>query len=127
MYPTITEFLEKAFGISIPLPIQTYGFFVALAFISATFFLMLEIKRKIFILAFSIAKTLQYFTLVSMLKAGRYIARSPIEVNAKVFTVFILNTFKGLSFMQVFTAPAFLFCLSGCSGRLQGGGFTCGL
>ena len=46
MYPTITDFLEKIFGINIPLPVQTYGFFVALAFISATFILMLEIKRK---------------------------------------------------------------------------------
>ena len=31
MYPTITDFFKDVFGINIPLPIQTYGFFVALA------------------------------------------------------------------------------------------------
>jgi prolipoprotein diacylglyceryltransferase len=45
MYPTISEFL-KSFGINIPLPIQTFGFFVALAFLFAAYFLMKELKRK---------------------------------------------------------------------------------
>src|SRR5690554_2053085 len=45
MYPTISEFL-KSFGINIPLPIQTFGFFVALAFLIAAYFLMKELQRK---------------------------------------------------------------------------------
>lgn len=45
MYPTISEFL-KSFGIDLPLPIQTFGFFVALAFLCAAYTLSLELRRK---------------------------------------------------------------------------------
>jgi len=46
MYPTISHFIEDLFGIFIPLPIQTFGFFVALAFLIASWTLSLEMKRK---------------------------------------------------------------------------------
>ena len=46
MYPNISFFLQDAFGINIPLPIQTFGFFVALAFILSSWTLSLELKRK---------------------------------------------------------------------------------
>jgi phosphatidylglycerol---prolipoprotein diacylglyceryl transferase len=46
MYPTLTDFFNDVFGVNIPLPIQTYGFFVALAFLTGIFFLSLELKRK---------------------------------------------------------------------------------
>lgn len=46
MYPTITYFLKDVFGWNVPLPIQTYGFFVATAFLVAGYVLMLELKRK---------------------------------------------------------------------------------
>ena len=46
MYPTISHFIEDLFGIFIPLPIQTFGFFVALAFLLASWTLSLELKRK---------------------------------------------------------------------------------
>ena len=45
MYPTISEFL-KTFGINIALPIQTFGFFVAVAFMVAAWLIGLELKRK---------------------------------------------------------------------------------
>lgn len=45
MYPTISEFL-KTLGINLPLPIQTFGFFVALAFLSAAYILSRELRRK---------------------------------------------------------------------------------
>jgi prolipoprotein diacylglyceryl transferase len=45
MYPTVSEFL-KSIGINIALPIQTFGFFVALAFIVAAVILGKELKRK---------------------------------------------------------------------------------
>ncbi len=45
MYPTISDFINDVFGINIPLPIQTYGFFVALAFITAGYVLSFELKR----------------------------------------------------------------------------------
>jgi phosphatidylglycerol---prolipoprotein diacylglyceryl transferase len=45
MYPTISEFL-KSFGIDLPLPIQTFGFFVAMAFMTAAYTLRIELRRK---------------------------------------------------------------------------------
>jgi len=46
MYPTITDLIQDLTGLNIPLPIQTYGFFVAFAFLSGVFFISLELKRK---------------------------------------------------------------------------------
>jgi prolipoprotein diacylglyceryltransferase len=45
MYPTVSEFL-KSIGIDLKLPIQTFGFFVALAFGVAAYLLGKELKRK---------------------------------------------------------------------------------
>lgn len=45
MYATISELL-KSFGIHIALPIQTFGFFVALAFMAAAWLLGKELRRK---------------------------------------------------------------------------------
>ncbi|MCH8330580.1 MAG: prolipoprotein diacylglyceryl transferase [Bacteroidetes bacterium] len=47
MYPRITDLLRD-FGINIPieLPVQTFGFFVAIAFLSAAWALGAELKRK---------------------------------------------------------------------------------
>tara|TARA_B110000908_G_scaffold161471_1_gene205847 strand:+ start:44577 stop:45743 length:1167 start_codon:yes stop_codon:yes gene_type:complete len=46
MYPNISFFLQDFFGINLPLPIQTFGFFVALAFIISSWTLKLELLRK---------------------------------------------------------------------------------
>lgn len=46
MYPTVSYFIEDLFGVFIPLPIQTFGFFVAIAFLSASWLLTIELKRK---------------------------------------------------------------------------------
>lgn len=46
-YATIPDFINSLFGTSIPrFPINTYGFFVALGFIFAAYFLTKELKRK---------------------------------------------------------------------------------
>ena len=46
MYPTLSEFLKAVFGIDIPLPIQSYGLFVATAFLVGIWVMVKEMKRK---------------------------------------------------------------------------------
>lgn len=46
MYPRITDFINDVFGTNINLPIQSYGFFLALAFLVAALLLRHELARK---------------------------------------------------------------------------------
>ena len=46
MYPTISHLISDLFGINIPLPIQTFGFWVAIAFLAASYIITKELKRK---------------------------------------------------------------------------------
>jgi phosphatidylglycerol:prolipoprotein diacylglycerol transferase len=46
MYPKLSDLINAVFGTHINLPIMSYGFFVALAFLAGAYFLYLELIRK---------------------------------------------------------------------------------
>jgi prolipoprotein diacylglyceryltransferase len=46
MYPTISDLLKDIFGFYLPLPIQSFGFMLALSFLAAAYTLKLELQRK---------------------------------------------------------------------------------
>lgn len=46
MYPTLSHLIYDLFGVMIPLPIQTFGFFMALSFVGAYLTTASELKRK---------------------------------------------------------------------------------
>ena len=46
MYPTISHLIYDLFGVNIPLPIQTFGFWVAISFLAAAWVVTMELKRK---------------------------------------------------------------------------------
>jgi len=46
LYPTLSDLLQDLTGLYIPLPIQTFGFMLAMSFLCAAWTLTLELKRK---------------------------------------------------------------------------------
>lgn len=46
MYPTLSDLLKDIFGFDLPLPIQSFGFMLAVSFFFAAYTLSLELKRK---------------------------------------------------------------------------------
>ena len=86
MYPTISHLLFDLFGINIPLPIQTFGFWVAIAFLAASYVITKELKRKekeghlsVSIIKETIGKSLSIYEIFSSLITGFFIGFKVIE------------------------------------------------
>jgi len=86
MYPTISHLLLDLFGIDIPLPIQTFGFWVAIAFLAASYVITKELKRKekegylsVSIVKKTIGKSLSIYEILSSLITGFFIGFKLIE------------------------------------------------
>ena len=86
MYPTISHLLFDLFGINIPLPIQTFGFWVAISFLAASWIITLELKRKEnegflngSIIKETIGKSLSIYEIFSSLITGFFIGFKFIE------------------------------------------------
>lgn len=46
MYPNLSDLILDVFGIYIPMPVRTFGFFMAMGFLAGTFYLIREFKRQ---------------------------------------------------------------------------------
>ncbi len=46
MYPTLSDLIRDLFGVDIPLPIQSFGFMLAISFLAAAWTLQQELRRK---------------------------------------------------------------------------------
>ncbi|MBI2968009.1 MAG: prolipoprotein diacylglyceryl transferase [Bacteroidetes bacterium] len=46
MYPTLSDLISDIFGIYIPLPVQSFGFFMAISLFAGGYVMLLELKRK---------------------------------------------------------------------------------
>lgn len=46
MYPTLSDLIRDLFGVDIPLPIQSFGFMLAISFLAAALTLQRELRRK---------------------------------------------------------------------------------
>ena len=56
-YPTISHLIESLTGVFIPLPIQTFGFFIVTAFILGHYFIKIECLRLEGLNVFKAVKT----------------------------------------------------------------------
>ena len=92
MYPTISHLINDLFGVNIPLPIQTFGFWVAIAFIAASWVISSELKRK----------EKEGFLSATIIKEQTGLGLTTNEIISSIITGFIIG-FKGIEALFNYT------------------------
>lgn len=107
MYPTLSDLLRELLGINLPLPIQMFGFMVAIAFVVGHYVIVAELRRK---------KELGIFSPIK-----RTITEGLPATRAEIVTNAIIGFILGFKFIYIVTnykaftmdPPGFMFSLQG--------------
>ncbi len=107
MYPTLSDLLRELLGINLPLPIQMFGFMVALAFVIGHYVIVAELRRK---------KNLGIFSPIK-----RTIVEGLPATQSELITNAIIGFVLGFKFIYIATnytaftqdPPGFMFSLQG--------------
>lgn len=112
MFPTVSHFLNYLFGVNIPLPFNTFGVFVALAFMAGYWAFSKELQRKE---ALGLLKPIKRVTLI-----GQPASMSEIISNAVFGFLIGYKLIYALANYQMFVADSQSVLLS-TDGNLLGG------
>ncbi len=118
MFPTVSHFIEYLFGVQVPLPFNTFGVFVALAFIAGYWAFTQEFKRKE---ALGLLKPIK-----KMMTVGQPATTTELVSNAVFGFLIGYKLVYALLNYQLFVSDAQTVLLS-LKGSLLGGLFFAGL
>lgn len=94
MYPRFSDIINDFFGTNINLPVQTYGFFVALAFALAGWIVWLELKRK--------EKEKVIFAFEKMIRKGGFDVKTMVHPRQLTANIILVAAISGIIGAKLF-------------------------